>query len=236
MEEYIRDVIFKDDEELYKNLRELSESIQEVKLNKKPFLIEFMGSCRSGKTSSIELIQDVLVKNGLRVLVIDEEYVSLTKEINNSRAKKMSINSLEYTNNIIEEKISIFDETCNQSYDIIIYDRGINDEFVWLNSFGGSSEDLARYDQKLEKRQVNLLVIMICSTEKSLERKYRNSLSIMPSKWTNKETMNNYLKGLESANEYFSKHSENIYKINTNEINKVNTALDVCKNIINKCS
>ena len=103
MNKYIKEVIFENKQELYEDLTKLSESIKKITLKKKPFLIEFTGTARSGKTTAIDLIQDVFLKNGLKVLVVDEEYVKVTKEINHNRNKKMQIDILQYTNKLIEE-------------------------------------------------------------------------------------------------------------------------------------
>ena len=232
MEKYIKDIVFKDNKDLYNELIKLSEDIKKTSFKTKPFLIEFIGTCRSGKSTSIDLIQDVLIKNGLKVLVVDEEYVKLTKEINYDRNKKMNIDSLDYTNNIIEEKITIYDKTCYENYDVIIYDRGINDEFIWLNVFGASSSATNEYDEKLKERKINLLIIMTCSVETTLKRKYLNSLSVMPSKWTNSDVMTKYLESLNKTNKYFNNHSNFICKINTDDKDKVNVALEICKEII----
>lgn len=232
MNKYIKEVIFENKQELYEDLTKLSESIKKITLKKKPFLIEFTGTARSGKTTAIDLIQDVFLKNGLKVLVVDEEYVKVTKEINHNRNKKMNVDSLQYTNNVIEEKLTIYENTSIQDYDIIIYDRGINDEFVWLDVFNATQKDIEEYDKKLEKKYIDLLIIMTCSSDTSMKRKYLNSLSIMPTKWTNKETMENFLKGIEKSEKYFDNHCKNIYKINTDEIDKVTIALNIANKII----
>lgn len=232
MENYIKNVIFKNKEDLYNSLNQLSENIRDITLKKRPFLIEFIGTCRSGKSTSIDLIQDVLIKNGLNVLVVDEECVKITKEINHNRSKKMNMDSLKYTNNIIEEKIFIYDNTSNENYDVIMYDRGINDEFIWLNIFGGTKKDINNYDMKLQKRYIDLLIIMTCSIGTTLKRKYLNSLSILPSKWTNQETMEKYLNSLNKSNGFFEKHSKFIYSINTDEEDKVIIALTIANKII----
>lgn len=232
MNDYIKNVIFKNKEDLYRNLKQLSENIKNISVKKRPFLIEFVGTCRSGKSTSIDLIQDVLIKNGLKVLVVDEEYVKITKEINHNRSKKMNVDSLEYTNNIIEEKLSIYNNTSSEDYDIVIYDRGINDEFIWLDIFGGDKKDIDNYDIKLQERYVDLLIIMTCSIDVTLKRKYLNSLSILPSKWTNKETMEKYLNSLNKFNHFFDRHSRCIYNIHTDEKDKVIVALTIANKII----
>lgn len=232
MNKYIKEVIFENKQELYEDLTKLSESIKKITLKKKPFLIEFTGTARSGKTTAIDLIQDAFLKNGLKVLVVDEEYVKVTKEINHNRNKKMQIDSLQYTNKVIEEKLIIYEATSTQDYDIIIYDRGVNDEFVWLDVFDANENQIKEYDKKLEKKHIDLLIIMTCSSDTSLKRKYLNSLSIMPTKWTNKETMEKFLKGLEKSQLYFNNHCKNMYKIDTDEVDKVTIALNISNKII----
>lgn len=232
MENYIKNHIFKNKKSRYKELVELNEQLENIKINKKPFLIEFLGSARSGKSTSIELIADVLRKHGLKVLVVDEETVKLTKEINKNRNKKMKVDSLDYTNQVIEEKILLYDNFYEKDEDIIIFDRGINDEFIWLDTFGATSDKLKEYDQKLQKRSVDTLIIQICDVDISLERKYFNSLSILPNKWTNEETLTKYLESLDKVSKYFDKHTSRIYKLDSSREDKVGIAITICKQII----
>lgn len=232
MEDYIKKHIFKNRQSRYKELVELNEQLENIKVNKKPFLIEFLGSARSGKSTSIELIADVLRKHGLKVLVVDEETVKLTKEINKNRNKKMNVDSLDYTNQVIEEKILLYDNFYQGDEDIIIFDRGINDEFIWLDTFGATSDKLKEYDKKLQKRSVDTLIIQICDVDISLERKYFNSLSILPNKWTNAETLTKYLKSLDRVSKYFDKHTSRIHKLDSSKEDKVGTAITICKQII----
>lgn len=54
----------------------------------------------------------------------------------------------------------------------------------------------------------------------------------MPTKWTNKETMEKFLKGLEKSQLYFNNHCKNMYKIDTDEVDKVTIALNISNKII----
>lgn len=232
MEDYIKEYIFKNKVSRYNELVELNETLENIKFSKKPFLIEFLGSARSGKSTSIELIADVFRKHGLSVLVVDEETVKVTKEINKNRNKKMTVDSLNYTNQVIEEKILLYDNFYQKEEDIIIFDRGINDEFIWLDTFGASISQIQKYDKKLGERYVDTLIIQTCDADVSLKRKYFNSLSILPNKWTNKETLTKYLNGLSKSFPYFEKHANKIHKIDSSKKDKVGVALTICKQII----
>lgn len=232
MDNYIRDYIFKDYPERYQNIVKLNNNISSLKKIKRPFLIEFLGSCRSGKSTSIELISDVFRKNGLKVLVVDEEKVKETKSINESRTKKMNADSLDYTNKVIAEKIALYDEFVKEDMDIIIFDRGINDEFIWLNTFGAEENKIKEYDKKLQTRYVDMLIILTCDVEVSLKRKYLNSLSVMVSKWTNQETMSKYLNSLETVFKYLKKHAKKIERLDSSNSDKIEVALDLCEKIV----
>lgn len=233
MDNYIRDIIFKDNKEIYNKLDILNKKIKNLKIKDKPYLIEFLGSSRSGKTTTIDLIVDVLRKNGLKVDKVDEESIRLTNNINKNRKEKMNINSLDYTNKIIEKKINLYDKYKKNNSDIVIFDRGVNDEFTWLYTFNADNQILEKYNRKLKNRNVNTLIILTCDIEISLKRKYLNSLSIMPNKWTNYETLKTYLNGIEKVYKYFLNHSVNIEKIDTSNKDKVIVALNICNMIIN---
>ncbi len=85
MEEYIKNVIYRDNQEKYNQLFLLNNKIKNTPHLKRPFLVEFLGTCRSEKSTSIEIICDVFRKNGLIVKVIDEEYIEWIKDINEDR-------------------------------------------------------------------------------------------------------------------------------------------------------
>lgn len=232
MNNYIKDVIFKDNSKRYQDLIDLSEKIKRMKISKRPYLIEFLGTARSGKTSSIELIADVFRKHGFNVLVVDEEKVNLTKEINQNRNKKLQIDSLDYTNKVIQEKIFLYDKTYQENVDIVIYDRGINDEFIWLNIFGANKDKIIEYDCRLVGKNVDSLIILTCDVCDSLKRKYFNSLSVLPNKWTNMEMITKYLDSIDIFLPFFKKHTNNIYKFDSTNKDKVDVALDIVNQII----
>lgn len=229
---YIKDVVFQNKEELYESLVDLNNKIKSIKKFNKPYIIEFAGTARSGKSTSIELIADVFRKNGFNVIVVDEEAVKLTKSINENRSQKMKINSLDYTNNIIKEKVMLYDEFSNKDADIVIFDRGINDEFIWLDTFGADNASLNEYDKKISNRCVDMLIILTCNPEVSMKRKYLNSLSIMPNKWTNIETCTSYLNSIEVVKKYFKNHAKRIEQMDSSNCDKITVALKLCNRII----
>jgi len=236
MDNYIKETIFKDYQKRYQDIVLLNENIKNLKISKKPYLIEFLGSCRSGKSTSIELIADVFRKNGFKVLLVDEEKVKETKKVNENRNQKMSVDSLNYTQRVIEEKFFLYDNFTQEDYDIIIFDRGINDEFIWLKTFGAESKEIEDYHQRLDYRYVDMLLILTRDIEISLKRKYLNSLSIMVNKWTNQETMQKYLDSLDEVFPYLEHHAKKIAQFDSSNVDKVDVALDLCNKIVENIS
>ncbi|MDD4406802.1 MAG: AAA family ATPase [Bacilli bacterium] len=189
-----------------------------------------MGSARSGKSTAIERISELLRKYDRKVEIIDEEYVKVTKDINKNPNKKQKINSLDYTNRVKEEKISIYDYVKEKKADVIIFDRGINDEFNWLKTFG--EDNCESYNLKLRKRKVDLLIIETCDVMTSLKKKYQNSLSLVPTKWTNYEVCTAYLKSIEKNYDYFNKHTNKIFKIDTSNIKVIEASILITNEIL----
>jgi len=234
-EEYLEKVVFKGKEEIFQELKYINQELKDLEiLRKTPFLIEFAGPARSGKSTTISMITDILKKYNVKIEAVDEETVELTKKINNSREKKLNIDSLDYTHKLIEEKINFYDYFSKQDLDIVIFDRGINDEFNWLKTFSETDELLPEYDQKLGERSLDILVIQTSDVTTCMKRKHLNSLSILPNKWTNEETLTKYLDSIKSNSSYFEKHAKNIYIIDTSKEEPIKVAIKVCKEILNQ--
>lgn len=222
--------MFKEDPELYDELIAINKQLNEkINNDKKPILIEFSGSARSGKTSVIKSIAEVLRKYDNNVEVIDEEFFKITKDINKNSKKKKEINSLDYTKELIKQKIDTYDYAKKLEADIVFWDRGINDEFNWLKTFG--EKDCKFYDKKLGKRKVDLLIMQVCDVMTSLKRKYGNSLYIKPNKWTNYEVCSAYLKAVDENSNYFDKHANNILKIDTSDLKIIEASIIIIKEI-----
>ena len=77
-DEYLKNVIFKDNISEYDKLLKIKYKVKElVKLNsvmqnKKPFVIEFTGTPRTGKTTIINNLYDLFTKAGIKVSMLEE--------------------------------------------------------------------------------------------------------------------------------------------------------------------
>ena len=198
---FLRDTIFVDNQGYYAKLRKLH--AQKIELQRlkslvtlsKPFVIEFSGTPRTGKTTTINNLYDFFKKGGFDVSLIEEFTTSkYYKENLKSKFNKMGL---------ADGNIAIIDEVYNQlqkaltsGKDIILIDRSINDRQIWnYRRFicGDMPEEqylLAREKySKLSKQLIDFLVITYADSLISLRRDYISSLALEPRSFLNKENI-----------------------------------------------
>lgn len=133
---YLRNTIFNDNKEYYERLKKLH--AQKVELQKlkalcslsKPFVIEFSGTPRTGKTTTINNLYDFFKKAGFSPTIIEEFTTSrYYKEI--FKEKYKDVGSTEFNMAIIEEVTKQLEEKLNSDKEIILIDRSINDRQIW---------------------------------------------------------------------------------------------------------
>ena len=100
-----------------------------VKLNK-PYVIEFCGTPRTGKTSIINNFYEFFKKGGFKIKLLEE--LTTSDYYKQHLLPKMNNMNLEELNEfIIKETEKQLMETLNEDNDIIIIDRSINDRMIW---------------------------------------------------------------------------------------------------------
>ncbi len=75
---------------------------------------------------------------------------------------------------------------------------------------------MEEYNQKLNDRYVDTIIILTCEVEVSLKRKYLNSLSVI--------------------SKYFYAHSKKILKFDSTNVDKIQSALNISNKIIDDIS
>lgn len=173
--------------QLHQRKYELKILGQGVKLNK-PFVIEFTGMPRTGKTSIIASLQDFFKKAGFKVKII-EEFTSSAYFKNVMRPKsieeKISIGelNLRIMNEVHHQILEAY--TLEENFDIIIIDRGINDRQIW-NYLRFKSGDISSMDyssitelyEQVSKNLVNMLVIMDADEKVVLKRDFASCIAL----------------------------------------------------------
>lgn len=206
-DEYLRESIFEDNlpgYEIRKKLHAQKEELKKLKSFsklKRPFVIEFSGTPRTGKTSAIRSITDFFTKGGFRVEVLEAFTTSkYYKEKIQPLYQKGPIQEL--YKKINEEVSRELEQVQKLGKDIIIIDRSINDCQIW-NDRGYHKEqipeqiyrELQEKHSNISKEFIDFLVLTYTDPLTALKRDYRASLSLEKG-FINKETLGEYNESL----------------------------------------
>jgi len=207
-DEYVKNVIFKDNEEEYNKLLKLHYRKLEIYkmnrfiTNKKPYVIEFTGTPRTGKTTLINNLLDFFKKGGFKVSVIEEfttskrykqEIYPLLKD------KYKNIVNTEIPKYVLEE----LNNTINENPDIIIVDRCLFDRLIWVDRLylknGMSDKEYNDYKNlyiPLIKEKIDIIISTYTDSITSLKRDYNANLSLEKRNFLNEDNVNEYNKSL----------------------------------------
>ena len=206
---YIKDVIFKNNldefqklnkihyqkEELFK-LKELIETI--------PYVIEFTGTPRTGKTTLIDNLYDFFKKKGFKVEVLEE--------FTTSKKYKKEIYPLlkDKYKNIVNTEIPKYvlkqlEEAIKNKPDIIIVDRSLFDRLIWVDRLnlkkGMSNKEYEEYKTlyiPLIKEKIDIIIATYTDALTSIKRDYNANLSLEPRHFLNENNVNEYNQSLKN--------------------------------------
>ncbi len=208
-------------------------------LDNKPYVIEFTGTPRTGKTSIINNIEDFFKKAGFKVKVLEEFTTSLFYK-NNIKPKLLN----EYKNVVnteIPKYVNIqLDEAINNGYDIILIDRSLFDRCIWIDRLslkGGISElEVSDYYDKyipMIKEKIDLVIATYCDTLTSLKRDYISNLSLEKRGFLNEDNVNEYNNSLKNTINLFKTNDYEVNLFDTNSVSMKDTEYDIIKYILN---
>lgn len=241
---YLRDVIFSDRPEYYEKLKELHARKEEIKkISKlvklpKPFVIEFAGTPRTGKTGIFNNLKEFFEKAGFKVKAIEEfttsKYYKEVFEPNKRTNLKWGYNIA-----IIEEVNKQLQEALLEDVDIILIDRSLNDRQIWnyrLYKKNGVADDFylsfrEKYTE-LSKSSINFLLVTYADSIVAVKRDYENSITLEERKFINQENIDEYNEALLSLQELF-KESTNYYMfLDTTSVSKKDVMLEVATQLM----
>jgi len=206
--DYVKDVIFKDNIEEYKLLNEIHYRKEEVfKLkkvlsNKTPYVIEFTGTPRTGKTSLINNLKDFFKKKGFVVEVLEEFTTSekYKKEIYPTlKDKYKNVVNTEIPKYVLKQ----LEESINRNPDIIIIDRSLFDRLIWVDRLvlkaGMSKKEYTEYKNlyiPLIKEKIDIIISTYTDSLTALKRDYNANLSLEKRTFLNEKNVDEYNKSL----------------------------------------
>lgn len=167
-------------------LEELAHDVLKLKnlhRQRRPIVIEFCGSPKAGKTSSITSLNIFLKRNGFKTAVLTER--ASICPISDKQSPAFNVWTCTSTINEINERIDTANISVENGVDVIICDRGIFDAlcwFRWLESKEKMSEDeykvLAEFSMLYRwQKNIDLVYVFLATPEESIKREYANLLT-----------------------------------------------------------
>lgn len=241
---FLKDTIFVDHENYYKKLKKLHAQKMELQKLKalvtlpKPFVIEFSGTPRTGKTTTIHNLYDFFKKGGFDVSLIEEFTTSsYYKEELKEKVKDMGVGERNIF--IAEEVYKQLEDSIHSFKDIILIDRSLNDRQIWnyrrLLS-GDIKEEKYLYlrdrYQKASKEDIDFLVITYADPIVALKRDYVSSLALEKRSFLNYDNIHLFNQSLDSLKDLFEESVDSYMLVDTSDMSMNDVSLCVASEIL----
>lgn len=157
--------------------------LKKLHRQRRPIVIEFCGSPKSGKTSSITSLNIFLKRNGFKTTILTER--ASVCPILDKESPTFNVWTCTSTINEINAEISKTNLADGTGPDIIICDRGIFDAlcwFRWLKTRNRMDSDEYRILTEFAllnrwQRNIDLVYVFVANPEESIRREYANLLT-----------------------------------------------------------
>lgn len=242
---YLKEIIFKDNIDEYNKLNKIHYRKKEIyKLKNvlmwnKPYVIEFTGTPRTGKTSLINNLNDFFSKKGFNI--------SILEEFTTSEKYKKNIYPLlkDKYKNVVNTEISKYvlnelDDTINKNVDIIMVDRSLFDRLIWVDRLylkdGMSINEYEKYKKEyipLIRDKINIIISMYTDSMTSLKRDYNANLSLEQRRFLNEDNINEYNQSLFNMQKLVKDKGINFNLVDTTNRNQREISFDVIDIILN---
>ena len=215
---------------LHKKKYELKALIDKQK-EKTPFVVEFAGMPRTGKTVTTERVFEFFKMADYKVLRTKEP-AQIVKE----RYDTKSLSGVEFNDKTLEISKEELDYCKLQKPDIILQDRGVFDNYIWYQMMYERGQ--ISYDTYLKKiKDMNeviedndLLFLMTAKPEIIIQRDYLDQIFLEPRKKTTVEGVSQLKQGM--FNLYNKMKVEGVVLLDTSYIDETETAINISDTII----
>lgn len=187
------------------NLAQEVLKLKNLHRQRRPIIIEFCGSPKAGKTSSITALNIFLKRNGFKTTILTER--ASICPISDKESPIFNVWTCSATINEINEKMDEANTASEGNLDIILCDRGIFDAlcwFRWLKSRDKMSEE--EYDVLTQfamlnrwQKNIDLVYIFLTTPEESIRREYANLLTNKRGSIMKEDILEQYKKSVEET-------------------------------------
>jgi len=220
-----------------KKLGSMADEILELKnkyRQRRPIVIEFCGSPKSGKTSCINSLNIFLKRNGFRTQILTER--ASVCPIENKHDPLFNIWTSCASIAELTEKLSLSID----SVDVIIADRGIFDSLCWFNWLKTRNYmDMTNYNSIINfltsniwRRYIDIIYVFTATPEISMKREYAILLTRKLGSIMNKKTLVEYRKAIDDTINCLGCKFKKIEKVDTSNSTQNDVSVKVTKTIL----
>lgn len=232
--------IFECNEEEYKKLIKLHYKKQEIhKMLKvltdtKPYVIEFTGTPRTGKTTLINNLCDFFKMDGFNVIAL-KEFATSIQCSEEAYAEFENI----IKNEILKNNLKELKEAISQNPDIILIDRSLFDRTIWMDRLYNKNGLLKQeYDEfmneyiEIIKENIDIILATYTDSLTSLTRDYNANLSLETRTFLNEDNINEYNNSLINMSNITKDKDVNMFIFDTTEKNQRQISFEVADTIL----
>lgn len=224
-DEFIRNIIFEGKVDEYNKLLKLHDRKNKLKKlkRKSPYVIEFTGTPRTGKTTLINNLNDFFKKGGYKVMVIEEFTTSAKYKKEIYPMLKDEYKSIINTQ-IPKYVLLQLEDALKQDVDIIIVDRCLFDRAIWADRLylkdGFTKEE---YDAYLKlylpiiKEKIDCIIGTYTDPITSLKRDYLANLSLEKRNFLNVQNVEEYNTSLNNLKDISERENINFHIVDTTD-------------------
>lgn len=236
--------IFKNNEDEYNKLKKLHYrklEVYKMKMvldNKKPYVIEFTGTPRTGKTTLIKNIEDFFKKCNFSVTVLEEFTTSdrYKKEIKpRLKNEYENIVNMEIPKYVLED----LNTAINKKPDVILIDRSLLDRMIWVerlyNKEGISKENYDNYIKEyipIIRNKINIIIGTYTDSLTALKRDYKANLSLEKRRFLSKKNVDEYNSALVNVNKISKNNNINFNMYDTTTKSEREVSFEIIDTIL----
>lgn len=206
--------------------------------NNKPYVIEFTGTPRTGKTTLINNLYDFFKKGGFNIIVLEE--FTTSKRYKQEIYPKLKDKYKKVVNTEIPKYIlKELEETIDKEPDIIIIDRSLFDRMIWVDRLykknGMLIEEYNNYIKEyvpIIKQKIDIIISTYTDSLTSLKRDYNANLSLEKRTFLNEQNINEYNYSLLKMKKLSEKERINLHIFDTTEKSEREVSFEVVDTIL----
>ena len=204
----------------------------------KPYVIEFTGTPRTGKTTLINNLEDFFKKGGFKTSILEEFTTSkkYKKEIYpHLKDQYKNIINTEIPKHVLKQLTDEIDK----NPDIIIIDRSLLDRLIWADRLwiknGFTNEEYDNYKKEyipLIKKYIDVIIGTYTDSVTAIKRDYKANLALEERHFLNTQNVDEYNESFNNVKEITEQEKIDFYKFDTTNKKQEDINIEVANTIL----